>query len=183
MAQERTQLNININPELLIKLKSEAIKEGKTLTAFVTEKLSDIESISRNDALEERLTRIERHLNLEKDSTSQEKSIGQIFTDQGAKKYGEVAKKLFELHLKKKGISKSDGLKELAIYLEKLPHSSPELIFQILLGNHELTGQEMTRAYRHGSCAMRTALVEWSNDSFEDLNEAFLNAVNTKSLT
>ena len=77
---------------------------------------------------------------------------------------------------------KKDGLKELAVILAKLPHSYPELIFQILFGNHDLTGLEMTNAYRNGSCAMRTALVEWSNDSLEDLNEAFLNAVITKSL-
>ena len=183
MATERTQLNINIDPELLLKLESEAIKEGKTLTAFVIEKLSNIQSISANDALEERLSRLEKHLNLDKNSTSQEKGIGKIFTDQGAKKYGEIAKSLFELHLKKKGISIADGLQELDNHLKKLPHSSPELVFQILLGNHDLTGLEMTKAYRHGSCAMRTALVEWSNDSLEDLNEAFLSAVITKSLT
>ena len=105
-----------------------------------------------------------------------------IFTDQGAKKYGEVAKRLFELHLKKRGISIDAGIKELATYLQRLPHSSPELVFQILLGNHDLTGLEMTNAYRNGSCGMRTALVEWCNDSLEDLNEAFLNAVITKSL-
>ena len=73
-------------------------------------------------------------------------------------------------------------MQELAANLEKLPHSSPELVFQILLGNHDLTGLEMTNAYRYGACAMRTALVDWSNDPLEDLNEAFLNAVITKSL-
>ena len=182
MSPERTQLNINIDPKLLLKLKSEAIKSGKTLTAFVTEKLSDIESISTTVGLEERLTRIEEHLNLNKNSSSQEKNIRKIFTDEGAKKYGEVAKRLFEFHLKKKGLAREDGLQELAVYLAKLPHSSPELVFQILLGNHDLTGLEMTNAYRYGACAMRTALVEWSNDPLEDLNKAFLNAVITKSL-
>ena len=182
MAQERTQLNINIDPELLTKLKSEAIKEGKTLTAFVTEKLSNLHSVNANDVLEERLLRIEKHLNLDQNLTRKEKSIGTIFTDQGAKEYGEVAKRLFELHRKKKGISIEDGMKELATHLQRHPHSSPELVFQILLGNHDLTGLEMTQAYRHGSCSMRSALVEWSNDSLEALNDAFLNAVVTKSL-
>ncbi len=182
MVQERTQLNINIDPELLVKIKSEAMKEGKTLSAFVIEKLSNIQSSSTNNILEERLARIEKHLNLDQNPTNEKKGIGKIFTDEGAKNYGEVAKKLFELHLKKKGISKEGGLQELATYLEKLPHSSPELVFQILLGNHDLTGLEMTKAYRHGSCAMRTALVEWSNDNLEDLNKAFLDAVITKSL-
>ena len=182
MVQERTQLNINIDPELLMKIKSEAIKEGKTLSAFVIEKLSNIQSPSTNDLLEERLVRIEKHLNLDQNPTNQKKDIGKIFTDEGAKNYGETAKRLFELHLNKKGVSIEDGLQELATNLQKLPHSSPELVFQILLGNHDLKGIEMTNAYRHGSCAMRTALVEWSNDSLEDLNEAFLSAVITKSL-
>ena len=100
-------------------------------------------------------------------------------------RYGERKKLqqiLFELHLNKKGISMEDGLQELATHLQKLPNSSPELVFQILLGHHDLTGLEMTKAYRHGSCAMRTALVEWSNDNLEDLNKAFLDAVITKSL-
>ena len=41
MPRERTQLNINIDPALLIKLKSEAIKQGKTLTDFVFAKSSN----------------------------------------------------------------------------------------------------------------------------------------------
>ena len=182
MPKGRTQLNINIDPELLLKIKSAAIKSGMTLTEFVTEKLANIESIAKNDALEERLAKIERHLNLDKNSSDSEKTRGSIFTDDGAKNYGQVARRLFNVFLKKKRLSKEDGLKELALKLLTLPHSSPELVFQILLGNHDLTGLEMTKAYRHGSCAMRTALVEWSNDNLEDLNKAFLDAVITKSL-
>ena len=66
--------------------------------------------------------------------------------------------------------------------LKKLPDSLPELVFAILLGNHDLTGAEMTGAYRKGSCAMRAALVQWANDPLEKLNEAFLGAVIMKSL-
>ena len=182
MPKERTQLNINIDPELLLKIKSEAIKNGMTLTEFVTRKLANIGSRSNNDVLEQRLAKIERHLNLDKNSSEPKKNIGSIFTDDGAKNYGEVARRLFNVFLKKKGLSKENGMKELALNLAKLPYSSPELVFQILLGNHDLTGLEMTNAYRYGACAMRTALVEWSNDPLEDLNKAFLNAVITKSL-
>ena len=182
MPKEKAQLNIKIDPELLLQIKSEAIKNGMTLTEFVTRKLENIESISNNDVLEQRLAKIERHLNLDKTSYDVERNKGSIFTDDGAKNYGEVARRLFDVFLKKKGLSKEDGLKELAVNLAKLPYSSPELVFKILLGNHDLTGLEMTNAYRYGSCAMRTALVEWSNDPLEDLNEAFLNAVITKSL-
>mgnify|MGYP001372570375 CR=1 FL=1 len=182
MPRERTQLNINIDPELLLKIKSEAIKNGMTLTEFVTQKLEEVESTSTNNVLEERLSRIEKHLNLTKSSSNPGTIKEVIFTDSGAKNYGDVARRLFNVFLKKKGLSKENGMKELALNLAKLPYSSPELVFQILLGNHDLTGLEMTNAYRNGSCAMRTALVEWSNDPLEDLNEAFLNAVITKSL-
>ena len=98
MVKERTQLNINIDPDLLLRLKSEAIKSGKTLTTFVTEKLADLPSMPNPDGLEERLARIEKHLNLDKTPSFQEKGLGRIFTDEGAKTYGDVAKKLFELH-------------------------------------------------------------------------------------
>ncbi len=182
MTPDSTQLNIKIDPKLLLKLKSEAIKNGMTLTEFVTSKLSNINSTSTNDVLEKRLAKIERHLNIDNNSLNPKRTIGSIFTDDGAKNYGEVARKLFDVFLKKKGLSKEDGLQQLAENLEKLPYSSPELVFQILLGNHDLTGLEMTNAYRYGACAMRTALVEWSNDPLEELNEAFLNAVITKSL-
>ena len=180
--KERSQLNINIDPELLLRIKSEAIKSGNTLTEFVTKKLTEIESTSRYELMEARLLRIERHLKLDKNSSDPSKDNKKIFTDAGAKNYGEVARRLFNVFLKKKGLSKKDGIKELGSYLMKLPHSSPELVFNVLLDNHILTGLEMTNAYRNGACAMRTALVEWANDPLEDLNKAFLNAVITHSL-
>ena len=183
MARERTQLNINIDPELLVKLKSEAIKNGKTLTEFVVEQLTNSPGQApKEDGLEKRLLRIERYLKLDKNSSDHNHKIGTIFTDHGARCYGKVAKELFESHGKSHRISIENGLQELSVYLEKHEHSNPELVFQILLGSHDLTGLEMTKAYRNGSCAMRTALVEWSNDNLEDLNKAFLDAVITKSL-
>ena len=100
MPKERTQLNIKIDPELLLRIKAEAIKNGVTLTEFVTKKLQNIESISNNDVLEQRLAKIERHLNLDKSSSNPERTKGAIFTDDGAKKYGEVARRLFHVFLK-----------------------------------------------------------------------------------
>ncbi len=184
MPKERTQLNINIDPELLLELKSEAIKRGKTLTDFVIDQLKDPSSKSKeSDQLEKRLLRIEKILKLdEKLPKEKEQRIGTIFTDAGAAKYGELAKEIFESHLKKKGIDIHIGLQQIDEHLKIYPYSNPELIFQILLGTHTLTGLEMTVAYRHGSCAMRSALNDWTNDSLEQLNKAFLNAVITKSL-
>ncbi|WP_269623494.1 hypothetical protein [Prochlorococcus marinus] len=184
MGPKRTQLNINIDPELLLKLKSEAIKNGQTLTKYVTDQLANHQHKKDSDyLLEQRLLKIEQKLGLVKSSTiKQNEDIGVIFTDEGAKLYGEIAKEIFDSHIQSKGLSLSSALKDLARHLNNYKHSDPELVFQILLGNHVLTGLEMTKAYRKGSCGMRTALCDWTNDNLEPLNEAFLNAVITKNL-
>ncbi len=184
MKRERTQLNIIIDPKLLLKLKTEAIKNGKTLTDFVTEQLENAPTKdSEESQLEKRLLRIERLLMIDNQSHDEAKSIGAIFTDEGAKEYGQVAKAIFESQKKAKGLTANAALAEIGSILNNYPYSNPELIFQILLGTHDLTGKEMTIAYRHGSCAMRSALNDWTNDPLEELNKAFLDAVITKSLT
>ncbi len=182
MAKNRSQLNINIDPNLLLKLKSEAMKNGQTLTAYITDKLNEVSIEAPGESLEQRLTEIEKLVGIDTISSPQEKTIGTIFTNEGAKAYGEMAKTLFDSHARRKGLTRDSALKELALYLKNYEHSNPELVFQILLGNHDLTGIEMTGAYRKGSCAMRSALVDWCNDPLEELNEAFLNAVITNSL-
>ena len=174
-SEDKSQLNIKIDPQLLLKLKAKAIKSGKTLTAFVTELLEQgsIQTTSGIDILEQRLLRIEKHLNLHQKMSVPKNNTEVIFSDLGAKEYGELAKQLFEAHAKEKGISIESALAELAEHLHNYPNSQPELVFQILLGNHDLTGLEMSMAYRHGSCAMRSALNDWTNESLEELNEGF----------
>ena len=185
--KDKSQLNIKIDPRLLLRLKSEAIKNGKTLTAFITELLEQgsIKSNAHIDMLEQRLLRVEQQLNLiDGFSFDKEKDLNKcecIFSDRGAKKYGEIARELFEFHRKEKNLSMKDALAELSICLANYD-SQPELVFELLSGNHELTGLEMTDAYRNGSCGMRSALSEWTNSSLEPLNEAFLNAVEVKNL-
>ena len=185
--KDKSQLNIKIDPQLLLRLKSEAIKNGKTLTAFITELLEQgsIKSNAHIDILEQRLLRVEKQLNLiDGFSFDKEKDLNQcecIFSNRGAKKYGEIARELFELHRKEKKLSLKDAFAELSTCLANYD-SQPELVFELLSGNHELTGLEMTDAYRNGSCGMRSALSEWTNSSLEPLNEAFLNAVEVKNL-
>ena len=186
-SEDKSQLNIKIDPKLLLRLKSKAIKSGKTLTAFITELLEEasIKASGDIEILEKRLLRIEEQLNLkDKFWSDKEEDLNQaecIFSDSGAKRYGDVAKELFEFHRKEKKLSLEDAISELSTFLAKYD-SQPELVFGILLGSHELTGLEMTDAYRNGSCGMRSALSDWSKSSLEQLNEAFLNAVDSKNL-
>ena len=186
-SEDKSQLNIKIDPKLLLRLKSKAIKSGKTLTAFITELLEEgsIKASGDIEILEKRLLRIEEQLNLKDNLWSDKKEdLNQaecIFSDSGAKRYGDVAKELFEFHRKEKKLSTKDALGEVSVCLKNYD-SYPELVFQILSGEHVLTGLEMTDAYRNGSCGMRSALSEWTNSSLEPLNEAFLNAVEVKNL-
>ena len=182
MPRARTQLNINIDPALLAELKSEAIKNGKTLTDLVTEKLRVKTEEYSEKLFESRIMRIEKLLMLDKKSSIKGKDIGSIFTDQGAKEYSEVAKSEFQSHAVKKGLTVKAALIEIDYHLKNYAHSNHELIFQILMGNHQLTGLEMTIAHRHGYCAMRAALADWANDPLEKLNKAYINAVIEKSL-
>ncbi len=65
-SEDKSQLNIKIDPKLLLRLKSKAIKSGKTLTAFITELLEEgsIKASGDIEILEKRLLRIEEQLNL-----------------------------------------------------------------------------------------------------------------------
>ena len=185
MVDKKSQMNIQIDPKLLIVVKSEAIKSGKTLSAYVTERLVQPDGKVKDDILEQRLLRIEEQLDLLNKYTSdiddKKNSIRSIFSDSGAKKYGEVARELFDLHRKEKKLSLKDAFAELFICLANYD-SQPELVFELLSGRHDLTGSEMTIAYKKGSCSMRNALNDWTKSRLEPLNEAFLNAVQIENL-
>ena len=185
MDKKKSQLNIQIDPNLLISLKSEAVKNGKTLSAFVTERLSQSGLEVKDDNLESRLIKIEKQLDSLKNLTlamdAKTKQSTSIFSDIGAKKYGEIAREMFELHRKELRLSFNDAFEELSKHLGNYD-SQPSLVFELLTGNHKLTGLEMTEAYRNGSCGMRSALSDWIKSPLEPLNEAFLNAVEIGNL-
>ena len=185
MDKKRTQLNIHIDPKLLIALKAQAVKEGKTLTALVTERLTQSSVEANEGTLEQRLLRIENQIDLLQNFTfdidDKKNPIHSIFSDSGAKKYGEIAKQLFDSYRKEKKLSLKEAFEGFARCLANY-NSHPELVFAILEGKHVLTGAEMTMAYKNGACGMRSALHEWTNSSLEPLNEAFLNAVKIEKL-
>ena len=62
----RSQLNIKIDPLLLAQVKSEAIKQGVTVTEFVTSALTKALNGDGAGTVEERLRRLEQHLGLDK---------------------------------------------------------------------------------------------------------------------
>jgi hypothetical protein len=60
----RTQLNIKVDPELLKLVKACATRQGVTLTEFVAAVLARAVSGDDHSSLEERVSRIEKHLGL-----------------------------------------------------------------------------------------------------------------------
>ena len=121
MPRERTQLNINIDPALLLQLKSEAIKQGKTLTNFVVDQLKGSAAIVSEENLEQRLLRVEALMGIDHKLPDESNNIGTIFTEEGANEYDEEAKKAFELIVKKKRITIELGFKELNKCLQIYP--------------------------------------------------------------
>ena len=60
----RTQLNIKVDPELLKLVKAYATRQGVTLTEFVAAVLAKAVSGEESPSLEDRVSRIEKHLGL-----------------------------------------------------------------------------------------------------------------------
>ena len=185
MSSEEYHPNIRIEPDLLITLKLEAIKNGISLSSLINEKLKQFNIEKKNEILEQKLLSIEKRLNslsnykLEIENKANNTST--IFSDTGAKKYGEAAKNLFDMYRDKMKQTFDQAFDELLKFLAKY-EGQPELVRGILSGKHVLTGLEMTKAYRNGSCGMRSALNDWSKTSSEKLDETFLEAVELEKL-
>ena len=59
---ERSQLNINISPDLLKRIKRRAKKQGLTITDYVTEAMTIVLDGNEDLNLEERMKRLEKKL-------------------------------------------------------------------------------------------------------------------------
>ncbi len=59
---ERSQLNINISPDLLKRIKQHATKQGLTITEYVTNTLTTVLEGSEDITLEERMKKLEQKM-------------------------------------------------------------------------------------------------------------------------
>ena len=59
---ERSQLNINISPDLLKRIKMRAKKQGLTITDYVTDAMTIVLDGNEDFNLEERMKRLEKKL-------------------------------------------------------------------------------------------------------------------------
>ena len=181
----RSQLNINIDPDLLRELKQHAARSGVTLTEFVTTSFEQSLSEAKKEKnLEDRIDVLEELVGslLEERSPLATLAGGtgltdKRFTDEGARAYSKVAKKEFERYSKLKALKSKEALAQLADI--SLKHKGDlELISQILTGGYELTGDDMVKAIQHtGNCPMMKSLPEWSGDLLPALGKAFVDAI------
>ena len=165
-------------------MQSQAMRSGLTLTEFAIRALSNAIEPSKEERIEESLSKLEATLENFKEAYLPLENSGLIgsirekqFTDQGAKAYSIAAINEFKKHAAIKGLSVGQALDELADITAKY-QGDLELITQILIGHHELTGLEMSQAVKAtGNCPMMKTLQDWSRDPLLELGKAFVNAM------
>ena len=59
---DRSQLNINISPDLLKRIKQHATKQGLTITEYVTDTLTTVLEGNEDFTLEERIKKLEQQM-------------------------------------------------------------------------------------------------------------------------
>ena len=171
----RSQLNINIDPALLLELKEKARIEGKTVTSFISELLSKTLKSQTTKPLSEKVTILEEKIDFLEDKInkilSPQKKITP-FNNSEAKNCSEFIRALFYKQIKRSKIDNrkqayeqllshikcfhqwddfySLRLKEVLFIDDYEPFSSSEL-------NSLTTGKECP-------CPIRTGLINWIND-------------------
>ena len=117
----RTQLNVNIDPQLLARLKSAAIREGKTISQFVSEslilQLEDTPPLtidSKLDLVEKRLKTIEASIFQLASADSQIIK----YSEEDVEKFNQFVKLVFTKETKRKQYrSSKDAWEELIVYI------------------------------------------------------------------
>ena len=173
---KRTQLNINIDPELLKKVKDSAKLSGKSIASYIAECLaSKIEDISfqtvnsRFSAIEDRLQFLENNLQ----SLIFETQKTTAFTPQEAKKCNEFIKAVFEKErVRKQYKSTKDAWDDLISHINCFDQWNKIYTFRLkesLFIEHAdpLTSDEMNQLTKgkRCPCPIRTGLINWINNS------------------
>jgi len=173
---KRTQLNINIDPNLLKEIKASARKSGKSLVEYINDLFrehlhkdasGDIEIILSNH--EKRLKFIEENILLD---IKQNKNISD-FTPQEAENFNDFVKAIFKKELKRKQYnSPTDAWHDLVSHLncfDKWDEKCSLRLKEILFIDHgdALNSDEMNSLKDSEMCPspIRTGIINWINNS------------------
>ena len=171
----RTQLNINIDPALLLKLKSEAIKQGKTVTDFVTLAINNqVNDAFAEKSLEARLSSVEQRISSLENSFSRVSSSQKItpFTMREAENCNEFIKGVFREEAKKKQYKSSmDAWNDLIDHIDCFDQWNDTYTLRLkevlFINNGDLLTSDEMNSLTKGKicpCPIRTGLINWINN-------------------
>ncbi len=167
----KVQLNINISSSLRDKLKQEARKNGKTMTDFIIENLSNIENKSENsssyiDKLECRLKNLELHLGLINQK--------EPFVESDAENITAFDQTLFFGFANHHNLGTVETWNSLAPHISFLSEKEQLRFKEVLGGFSTWTVEELdqfTNDDVHSSCPLLKAFEEWAEIKLPSLEE------------
>ncbi len=172
----RSQLNININPELMTLLKENAIKSGKTISNFVTEAINS--QIINNDSektIEDRISLIEQRINSLENNIPSKLSLNKKitpYTTVESENCNDFFKAVFHEEVKRKKYkSKKDAWNDFIAHIDCFDQWNDlytlrlkEVLF--IKDGDPLTSDEMNSLTKGKICPspIRTGLINWINN-------------------
>ncbi|AAQ00592.1 MULTISPECIES: hypothetical protein [Prochlorococcus] len=171
----RTQLNININPDLLLKLKSEASKQRRTLTELVSDAITNqLNNTISERTLEARLFAVEQKISSLEKCCSQVSSGQKItpFTISEAENCNAFIKGVFLEETKRQQYNSSiDAWNDLIGHIECFDQWNDIITLRLkealfIKGGDDLTCDEMNSLTKGKicPCPIRTGLINWINN-------------------
>ena len=173
---KRTQLNINIDPNLLKEIKASARKSGKSLVEYVNDLFRKHLHNDASGDIEIRLSNHEKRLKFIEDNIlldiKKNKKISN-FTPQEAENFNDFVKAIFKKELKRKQYkSPTDAWHELVSHLncfDKWNERCSLRLKEILFIDHgdALNSDEMNSLKDSEMCPspIRTGIINWINNS------------------
>ena len=173
---KRTQLNINIDPDLLKEIKASARKSGKSLVEYINDLFRKELHNDASGDIEIRLSNHEKRLQfIEENILSDIKQNMKIsdFTPQEAENFNDFVKAIFKKELKRKQYnSPTDAWHELVSHLncfdkwdERCSLRLKEILF--IDDGDALNSDEMNSLKESEMCPspIRTGIINWINNS------------------
>ena len=173
---KRTQLNINIDPNLLKEIKTSARKEGKSLVEYVNDFFKKHLNNDASDDVEIRLSNHENRLMLIEENIGlaiKQKKKFPDFTPQEAANFNDFVKAIFQKEVKRKKYnSTKDACNDLISHLncfDKWNEKCSLRLKEILFIDHgdSLDCDEMNSLKDSQICPspLRTGIINWINNS------------------
>ena len=190
----RTQLHVNINPELLKSLKQNAIKSGMTLTEYVSQiirnYISNDNIPDEVDLIEKRIESIENQLKSINNKLNQANINSTInildnsvngFSKEGAVTFAKSVTQLFREECKKRKLSTEEAVIELTPHIQSTFNFKywGTVIEMFSEGDIKINPENLMGIYKehNNSCPFTDTLYKWCGKNSEKVLRAFNEAI------